>query len=212
MAEHHLLQPAVGGLHRDAAARGTRRARPTRPDRPARLGERDESLDPLLEKRLDELLLLGEAPVDRADADARRGARSRPSSRRARARRTLARGCEDALPVALGVAAQGALGCAPTVESALMARTYPRNGGVPPVLATLARLCRSPDRTSDPNAKGFDRALMLVAIRRRPRRDHVDPRHDRRQRRDQHARDGRSTRRSRRSSGSSPATRSRSRP
>ena len=43
----------------------------------ALLGERRERLHAVLEQRLDELLLVREAAVDRADADARAAARSR---------------------------------------------------------------------------------------------------------------------------------------
>ena len=62
-----------------------------------------------LEQRVDELLLVGEAAVDRADADARAAGDLVERDRQPVLGERLARGREDALAVALGVAAQGAV-------------------------------------------------------------------------------------------------------
>ena len=70
-AEHDLLQPAIGDEHGDHALEEVHEPGPRVRVGRRRLGERDELVDPLLEQRLDELLLLGEPPVHRPDADPR---------------------------------------------------------------------------------------------------------------------------------------------
>ena len=108
-AEHDLLEPAVGGEHRDDALEEDGEALPRRGRSRAASASATSSLDALLEKRVDEQLLLGEAAVDRPDAD--------PGAPRDLVHRHgepalgegLGGGGEDPRPVALGVAAQAAL-------------------------------------------------------------------------------------------------------
>ncbi len=75
----------------------------------ALLGERDELLHAVLEQRVDQLLLVREAPVDGSDADAR-ALRDRVERHgQALLGERLAGGGEDPQPVALRVASQWAV-------------------------------------------------------------------------------------------------------
>ena len=67
-------------------------------------------LDAVLEQRVDQLLLVGEAAVDRPDADARLARDVVVRAAQPALGEDHARGLEDALAVALGVAAQRAVG------------------------------------------------------------------------------------------------------
>src|SRR3954470_12805988 len=70
------------------------------------LGDLAERLDALREQRIDQRLLVGEAPVDRADADARVAGDVVQRDAQPPLGEQLAGGLEDPDPVALGVLAQ----------------------------------------------------------------------------------------------------------
>jgi hypothetical protein len=75
-----------------------------------RLGERDDLPDALLEEGVDELVLVGEAAVDGADADAGAACDLVERHRQPALGERRVSGLEDPLAVALGIAAQGTVG------------------------------------------------------------------------------------------------------
>ena len=76
----------------------------------ALVGERHELRDLVLEQRVDELLLVGEAAIDGADAYARAPGDLVERDGQAFLGERVARGFDDALAVALGIAPQGPVG------------------------------------------------------------------------------------------------------
>ena len=108
--QRDLLEAAVAGVLLGGALEEAHEARPRVLGEQGRLGLGRELVQAALEQRVDELLLVGEAAVDRADADARPAGDLVERDRQAVLGERRARGIEDALAVALRVTAQRAFG------------------------------------------------------------------------------------------------------
>src|SRR3954454_17727258 len=104
--EDHLLQRAVGDVQLDRGLEEVLQPLPRVVALERPLGQRDEVIDPLLEERIDELVLVGEAPVRGAHAHAGMARDLVQADGEALLREELAGGIEDPLAVALGVSSQ----------------------------------------------------------------------------------------------------------
>src|SRR6185437_17013489 len=105
------------------------------------LGDGDEGVDTVPEQLGDERLLVGEAPVDGADADAGRPGHLVEGGVEAALGEHLGGGGQDAPPVALGVPAQRALAGSVLRRFACLDRhrySVPLPEAVPPLRVMLA--------------------------------------------------------------------------